>query len=103
MGVALSGRFRKILMTNIKTTTPCKARITRLLEGKFVRVEKETIEERRKGNSAMPADIIKQLSQVELRDLVAYLASLKGHNKVDGHSLTVVERSAVQCILPLIT
>jgi quinoprotein glucose dehydrogenase len=55
-------------------------------EGKLVRVEKDAIEERRKGNSAMPAEIVKQLSQDELRDLVAYLTSLKGQSKKeDGH------------------
>lgn len=54
-------------------------------EGKLVRVEKETIEDRRKGNSAMPADLTKQLSKKELRDLVAYLVSLKGGDKNEGH------------------
>ncbi|MFO0940196.1 MAG: HEAT repeat domain-containing protein [Pirellulales bacterium] len=53
-------------------------------EGKLQRVEKEAIEQRRKGNSAMPADIIKSLSRQELRDLVAYLSSLKG-SKNEGH------------------
>lgn len=53
-------------------------------EGKLERVEKEAIEQRRKGNSAMPADLIKSLSRQELRDLVAYLASLKG-GKNEGH------------------
>lgn len=53
-------------------------------EGKLERVEKEAIEQRRKGNSAMPADLIKSLSRQELRDLVAYLSSLKG-GKNEGH------------------
>ena len=53
-------------------------------EGKVVQVEKESIEERRSGNSAMPLDLIKFLSDDELRDLVAYLQSLKG-GKAEGH------------------
>lgn len=46
-------------------------------DGKKVQIEQETIVARRKGQSAMPADIIKALSRREMRDLVAYLASLK--------------------------
>ncbi len=48
-----------------------------LADGTLKRVDQETIEARRKGNSAMPADIEKHLSRRDLRDLVAYLSSLR--------------------------
>ena len=46
-------------------------------EGKPVAVPKDTIEERKRGPSAMPADLVKKLSRTELRDLIEFLASLK--------------------------
>ncbi|HWE37730.1 MAG TPA: PVC-type heme-binding CxxCH protein [Isosphaeraceae bacterium] len=46
-------------------------------EGKVIDVPKSTIEERKRGQSAMPADLAKHLSKAELRDLVEYLANLK--------------------------
>ncbi len=46
-------------------------------EGQLVAMPKNTIDERRKGKSAMPEDLIKHLSKSELRDLVEFLASLK--------------------------
>jgi len=46
-------------------------------EGKLMTVKKTDIEEKKIGKSAMPADLYKQLSKQELRDLVEYLASLK--------------------------
>jgi quinoprotein glucose dehydrogenase len=46
-------------------------------EGKRVTVPKEQIEERSRGKSAMPEDVIKKLSKRELRDLVEFLANLK--------------------------
>jgi len=46
-------------------------------EGKLITVKKTDIEEKKTGKSAMPADLYKQLSRQELRDLVEYLASLK--------------------------
>ncbi len=55
-------------------------------DGATKRIEKETIEARRKGNSAMPADLEKHLKREDLRDLVAYLVSLRGGNaKPAGH------------------
>ena len=47
-------------------------------DGKLITVDPESIVSRKKGKSSMPADLIKHLSRRELRDLVAYLASLKG-------------------------
>ena len=46
-------------------------------DGSQVRIPVEEIEARRKGKSSMPDDLIQQMSNRELRDLVAYLASLK--------------------------
>ena len=46
-------------------------------EGKSVTVPKDSIEERKRGPSAMPADVAAKLSKTELRDLIEYLASLK--------------------------
>ena len=47
-------------------------------DGKILKVDPDIILARRKGKSSMPADLIKSMSRDELRDLVAYLASLKG-------------------------
>ena len=47
-------------------------------DGKTVTVNPELVVSRKKGKSSMPADLIKHLSRRELRDLVAYLSSLKG-------------------------
>jgi quinoprotein glucose dehydrogenase len=46
-------------------------------DGTQVRVLIDEIVARRRGQSAMPADLIKYMSLRELRDLVAYLSSLK--------------------------
>jgi quinoprotein glucose dehydrogenase len=47
-------------------------------EGKLLTVEKELIATRKKGKSSMPADLTKYMTRRQLRDLVAYLGSLKG-------------------------
>ncbi len=46
-------------------------------EGTLVTLKKSEIEETAKGQSSMPADLIKHLTLSELRDLVEYLASSK--------------------------
>jgi quinoprotein glucose dehydrogenase len=46
-------------------------------EGQLLTLAKSKIEERNRGPSAMPADIIKHLTKSELRDLVEFLAGLK--------------------------
>lgn len=46
-------------------------------EGKLLSVAKDEIEERKPGKSPMPEDLTKHLTKFELRDLIAYLASLK--------------------------
>jgi quinoprotein glucose dehydrogenase len=45
-------------------------------EGTAIRIDKESIVERFRGNSAMPADLHKMITRRELRDLVAFLSSL---------------------------
>jgi quinoprotein glucose dehydrogenase len=45
-------------------------------EGQLIVVAKDRIDERQRGPSAMPADLVQKMSRAELRDLVAFLASL---------------------------
>jgi quinoprotein glucose dehydrogenase len=47
-------------------------------EGQLVVVAKDNIEERTSGPSAMPADLVKHMTKRQLRDLVEFLANLKG-------------------------
>lgn len=49
-------------------------------DGSQVRVPVDEIEARQKGKSSMPEDLIQQMSKRQLRDLVAYLASLQGQS-----------------------
>ena len=46
-------------------------------DGQRKRIPQDDIEERQRGQSSMPADLSKKMSSRELRDLVAYLASLQ--------------------------
>jgi quinoprotein glucose dehydrogenase len=46
-------------------------------EGRYLDIPKDQIEERQRGKSAMPEDIAKHLSRMELRDLIEFLAGLK--------------------------
>ena len=48
-------------------------------DGAIVRIPDDEIVARKKGPSSMPADLIRHLSARELRDLVAYLATLDGN------------------------
>jgi quinoprotein glucose dehydrogenase len=45
-------------------------------EGKLIEIPKASIEDRKRGDSAMPSDLVKSLSKSELRDLIAYLAGV---------------------------
>lgn len=47
-------------------------------DGAVIHVDKKEIETRSKGTSAMPPDIAKPLSKRDLRNLVEFLANLKG-------------------------
>ncbi|WP_235908345.1 PVC-type heme-binding CxxCH protein [Roseiconus nitratireducens] len=55
-----------------------------LNDGTQQRILQDEIEARRKGKSSMPADLIKHLTPAELRDLVAYLGSLKVNRRGEG-------------------
>jgi quinoprotein glucose dehydrogenase len=46
-------------------------------EGKPLTLPKHTVEDRKRGPSAMPGDLVQKLSRTELRDLIEFLASLK--------------------------
>lgn len=46
-------------------------------EGQLLHIDKSQVDERRRGVSAMPDDLVKKLTLRELRDLVEFLASLK--------------------------
>jgi quinoprotein glucose dehydrogenase len=50
-------------------------------EDKTITVPRDDVDAEKPDQSAMPADLIKKLSKHELRDLVAYLVSLKGGGK----------------------
>ena len=57
-----------------------------LADGTVISLAKDEIDELAKGQSAMPADLIKHLSLADLRDLVEYLAQQKTPApKVAGH------------------
>ena len=58
-----------------------------LADGQQVEIYQDEIIARREGKSSMPADLIKYMSRRELRDLVAYLASLQ----VDPRSVDAEE------------
>ena len=68
-GRQFSGVFQSEDDNQLRLVTP---------EGKPIVVAKRSIEERRTGPSAMPADLIKHMTKRQLRNLVEYLASLKG-------------------------
>ena len=46
-------------------------------DGKLIRIEQDSIEGRKTGQSSMPDDLIKSLTKKEVRDLVEFLASCK--------------------------
>ena len=44
-------------------------------EAKTIEVERAQVDEERRGDSAMPADLVNKMSKRELRDLVEFLAT----------------------------
>jgi quinoprotein glucose dehydrogenase len=60
----------------VKQETPEKIDLM-TAEGKLISIRTSQIEERKPGKSPMPEDLMKHLTKLELRDLIAYLASLK--------------------------
>lgn len=67
-GKAHSGIIKEETDNLVRLMTPKGATIT---------ISKEDVEDRAKGLSGMPADIAKNLSRDEIRDLVEYLSTLK--------------------------
>ncbi len=53
-------------------------------EGVTESIAKDTIEERKQGPSAMPADVVEKLGKRGLRDVVAYLSELKAKDDKPG-------------------
>ena len=54
-------------------------------DGKRATLLKEDIDEMQAGLSGMPADLVKQLSKRQIRDLVAYLSTLEEEKKRSAH------------------
>ncbi len=46
-------------------------------EGQLLAIPKVQIDERNRGPSAMPGDLIQKMSRTEVRDLVEFLAGLE--------------------------
>ena len=67
-GLVLAGVLKEETKQHLKIITP---------EGKLLTIDKEDIDERSPGISAMPEDLAKKITKRELRDLVEYLSSLK--------------------------
>ena len=53
--------------------------------GALISVAKDDIDERANGQSGMPQDIAKNLTRVEIRDLVEYLTTLQSEASAPGH------------------
>lgn len=54
-------------------------------EAKLIVIPKSEIEEQKRGDSAMPTDILKSLSKSEIRDVVEWLSTLKSAKDADAH------------------
>ena len=67
-GQVRSGVLKEDNGTSLRLITP---------EGNSLIIPKADIEEQKRGVSAMPEDLLKNLSKAEIRDLVEYLAGLK--------------------------
>jgi quinoprotein glucose dehydrogenase len=67
-GKVINGIVKAEDKTSLRLITP---------EGKLMDIPKKDIDDRQKGQSAMPADLLKHLSPREVRDLVEFLSGLK--------------------------
>ncbi|MFT5304179.1 MAG: quinoprotein glucose dehydrogenase, partial [Mariniblastus sp.] len=54
-------------------------------DGKDIEIEQDAIEDRKPGKSSMPDDLIKNLTQKEIRDLVEFLGQLKSQSDGSEH------------------
>lgn len=75
-GKVHSGIIKEETDTIVQLMTP---------KGAIITILKDEIEERAKGLSGMPADIAKNLSRNEIRDLVEYLSTLKVAKQGGAH------------------
>ena len=67
-GVVISGVLKRETDDSIQVMTA---------EGRLLDIDKQIVEARKKGRSAMPEDLHKRLTPLELRDLIEYLSTLK--------------------------
>ncbi|MGN6134419.1 MAG: PVC-type heme-binding CxxCH protein, partial [Aureliella sp.] len=70
----------EVLTGIVKSETAENVRLI-TAEGKIIDIPTDAIVVRKKGKSSMPSDLIKHMSRRQLRDLVAYLSSLKGNRR----------------------
>lgn len=70
-----------LVLTGVKRAEDEKSLTIVTAEGKGVVIPKDQIEDRAAGKSAMPEDVVKQLTKRDVRDLVEYLAAQKGQGK----------------------
>ncbi len=67
----------QIISGILKKETPSKIELINA-EGEKIEIDPIDVVHRKEGKSAMPVDLLKSMTRRELRDLVAYLSSLKG-------------------------
>jgi quinoprotein glucose dehydrogenase len=66
-GKSVSGILKSETASEVKLITP---------DGQSLTIAKDKIEERRRGKSAMPDDLVQKLTKRELRDLIEFLTTL---------------------------
>ena len=66
-----------LIKTGILKSEDAKAVHIMTAEGQLLSIPKADIDERARGQSAMPGDLIQKLSHTEIRDLIEFLAELK--------------------------
>lgn len=67
----------QVLTGVLKADEPEQLRLVSVENKPFV-IRKDQIEERKRGDSAMPTDLLKHMSKSDVRDLVEWLSTLKG-------------------------
>ena len=67
----------QVLTGVLKADEPERLRLVSVENKPFV-IRKDEIEERKRGDSAMPTDLLKHMSKSDVRDLVEWLSTLKG-------------------------
>ena len=54
-------------------------------EGETITVPKDEVEDRKRGPSAMPADLVTKLTKTEIRDLIEFLAQAERQVAKEHH------------------